>query len=366
MIYFDHASTTYTDKRVLDKMLPYFTEIFGNADSSHAAGRAAMKGVDEARDKIASLVGVKPKEIYFTAGGSEADSWAIKSCVESYKDKGRHIVVSAVEHHSVLSCAKQLENDGYEVTYIPVDEFGAVDLNKLSSSVREDTVLVAVMHANNEVGTIEDVKSVSEITHRRGAKFLCDCVQTAGRIPFPVEFADMISMSAHKFYGPKGVGALYIKSGTKISSLINGGEQERGKRGGTTNVAGVVGMAEALALCKTEERETARVRDYFESRIIKEIKDVKINGDVNNRLPGISNITFYGRKGESLLFSLDLNGVACSMGSACMAGSIEASHVLTAMGVSEKDALSSLRFSFGRDNTVDEVDKAVEILKKLT
>lgn len=302
MIYFDHASTTYTDKRVLKKMFPYYTEIFGNADSSHAAGRAAMKGVDEARDKIAYLAGVKPKEIYFTSGGSEANSWAIKSCAETYKDKGRHIVVSAIEHHSVLNCAKQLENGGYEVTYIPVDEKGRVDIERLFSSVRDDTILVAVMHANNEVGTVEDVKTISEIAHSRGAKFLCDCVQTAGRMPFPVGFADMISMSAHKFYGPKGVGALYIKSGTKISPLINGGEQERGERGGTTNVAGVVGMAEALALCEEERGETARVRDYFESRVIKEIKDVKINGDVNNRLPGISNITFYNRKGESLLF----------------------------------------------------------------
>lgn len=368
MIYFDHAATTPLDEEVFQKTIPYFTQNFGNPDSSHSFGRKAMAGVDFARDTTASLFGCKPNEIYFTSGGSEGNTWAIKSAVECYQEKGRHIVVSSIEHPSVLHCCKRLEERGVEVSYLPVDENGVVSVASLERVLRPDTVMVGVMIANNETGVLQDIPALSAAAKRRGALFFTDCVQYAGGHELPVQYADIISVSSHKFYGPKGAGALYIKNGTKISPLIFGGEQERGLRGGTTNVAGVYGMACALqkarAFAAENNRKIKLLRDYFEDRVAREIPDIRVNACGAERIENISNISFFGAEGTALLFRLDLKGIAASLGSACASGSLEPSHVLKAMGLSDRQASSSVRFSFGRENTFEEADFAVEALKE--
>ena len=367
MIYFDHAATTPLDEEVLQKMLPYFTQTFGNPDSAHAYGRRAMAGVDAARDEIAAILKVKPKEIYFTSGGSEGNTWAIRQTVKARG--GKHVIVGSTEHPSVLNCAGQLTEEGVDVTYLPVDENGVVSLSALEGALRKDTSLVAVMAGNNETGVLQPVEQISALLRPRGIHFHCDCVQTAGLYDLPVGIADSISVSAHKFYGPKGVGFLYLKSGTAIRPLVNGGEQERGLRGGTTNVPGVVGMAEAFSRAQRaregDKAHIAALRDTLEERLLKEIGNVRISSRGADRLAGISNVTFFGAQGTSLLFRLDRMGIAVSLGSACASGSIGASHVLTAMGMSEKDALSSVRFSFGRENTAAEVDQTVSALKEI-
>ena len=370
-IYLDHAATTGLDAAVLSKMAPYFSDIFGNANSQHSFGREAVRGVDEARDTIASLIGAKPNEIYFTSGGTEADNWAIRGAAHANRARGNHLIVSAVEHPAMLTTARELEKEGFEVTLAPVDEFGTVDVAKLEESIRPETVFIGVMAANNEIGTLQPLAEISEIAQKHKILFFTDAVQAAGAIPLDVNAprVDMMSISGHKFYGPKGVGALYIRSGVKTGKILTGGHQERGMRGGTTNVPGVVGMAEALRLAVAKLDENAAyissLRDRFIARVQKEIPFVKLNGHPKNRLPSNAYFSFRYVEGESLLFSLDLAGIAVSSGSACSSGSLEPSHVLLATGMSEGLAHGSLRFSFGRENTAEDVDYTVDKLKEI-
>ncbi len=369
-IYFDHAATTPVDKRVLDKMLPYFTEIFGNPNSQHEFGREAVKAVDQARDTIAKIIGAKPNEVYFTAGGTESDNWALRGIMKANENKGKHLVICPIEHAAMLTTAKSLEKDGYEVSCMKVDEYGFVDLKHLESIIRKDTVLVACMLANNEVGTIEPIKEIAKLAHEKGAFCFTDAVQAAGVIKTDVKElgVDLMSMSSHKIYGPKGVGALYVRNGVKIQNLIFGGHQERTKRGGTTNLAGVVGFAEAFRIAELEREDNfnyvSGLRDRFIDRVLAEIPFVKLNGPRENRLPANADFSFEFIEGESILFSLDLAGISVSSGSACSSGSLEPSHVLLALGLPEELAHGSIRFSFGKHNTIDEVDYAVETLKK--
>lgn len=371
-IYFDHAATTPVDPRVLEKMMPYFTEKFGNPNSQHFFGRETVSAVDDARDSIAACIGAKPSEIYFTSGGTEADNWALRGAAHAFAARGRHLIVSAVEHPAMISSAKELVKEGFDVTFAEVDEYGLVDLEKLEKAIRPDTIFVGVMTANNEVGTIQPVKEIAALCKARGIVFFTDAVQAAGAIPLDVKAlgADMLSFSAHKFYGPKGVGALYVRSGLRIGKLIAGGHQERSMRGGTTNVPAVVGMAQALRIaCAELEKNAAYVtslRDRFIKRVLAEIPYVKLNGHPEKRLPANANFSFRYIEGESLLFSLDLKDIAVSSGSACSSGSLEPSHVLLAMGLPEGLAHGSIRFSFGKDNTVEQVDYAVDALKEIT
>lgn len=370
-IYFDHAATTPVDPRVLEKMLPYFTEKFGNPNSQHWFGRQTVSAVDEARDTVARLVGAKSSEIYFTSGGTEADNWALRGAAYAMAHRGKHLIVSAVEHPAMITTAKELMKRGFEVTFAEVNEYGAVDLEKLERAIRPDTTFVGVMTANNEVGTLQPVKEIAALCKKKGVLFFTDAVQAAGALRLDVKElgADMLSFSAHKFYGPKGVGVLYIRSGLKIDKIVTGGHQERSMRGGTTNVPAVVGLAEALRLAVSESDENAAyvssLRDRFIRRVQREIPFVKLNGHPENRLPANANFSFRYVEGESLLFSLDLKGIAVSSGSACSSGSLEPSHVLLAMGLPEGLAHGSVRFSFGRHNTAEEVDYAVDALKEI-
>lgn len=370
-IYFDHAATTPVDPRVLEKMLPYFTEKFGNPNSQHWFGRQTVSAVDEARDTVARLIGAKSSEIYFTSGGTEADNWALRGAAYAMAHRGKHLIVSAVEHPAMITTAKELMKRGFEVTFAEVDEYGAVDLEKLERVIRPDTTFVGVMTANNEVGTVQPVKEIAALCKKKGVLFFTDAVQAAGALRLEVKElgADMLSFSAHKFYGPKGVGVLYIRSGLKIDKIVTGGHQERSMRGGTTNVPAVVGLAEALRLAVSELDENAAyvssLRDRFIRRVQREIPFVKLNGHPENRLPANANFSFRYVEGESLLFSLDLKGIAVSSGSACSSGSLEPSHVLLAMGLPEGLAHGSVRFSFGRHNTAEEVDYAVDALKEI-
>ncbi len=368
-IYFDHAATTPLDKRVFDKMKPYFFEVYGNANSQHLFGREAVKGVDEARDTIAKIINCKPSELYFTSGGTESDNWALRGVAKAYKDKGNHIIISPIEHAAMISTAKALAKEGFKVDFMKVDEYGLVDLEHLRSIITDNTIFVGLMLANNEVGTIEPVKEVAKIAHEHGAIAFTDAVQAAGVLNIDVKElgVDMMSMSSHKIYGPKGVGAIYIRNGLKIESILTGGHQERTKRGGTTNVPGVVGFAEAFRLAILDREKNNQyvtsLRDRFIERVIAEIPFVKLNGHREKRLPANADFSFEFIEGESILFSLDLAGIAVSSGSACSSGSLEPSHVLLALGVPEALAHGSIRFSFGKNNTVEEIDYAVDVLK---
>lgn len=368
-IYFDHAATTPVDKRVLEKMMPFFTDAFGNPNSQHAFGRESVKAVDEARDTIAKIINAKPNEVYFTSGGTEADNWALRGVARAYKDKGRHLIISPIEHAAMLSTAKALEKEGFEISFMKVDEFGVVDLEHLKSIVRKDTIFIGCMMANNEVGTIEPIKQIAEIAKSVGAFCFTDAVQAAGVLKIDVKElgVDLMSMSSHKIYGPKGVGALYIRNGLKVESILTGGHQERTKRGGTTNVPGVVGFAEAFKIADSEMEHNfnyvSSLRDRFIDRVLNEVPYVKLNGPRENRLPANADFSFEFIEGESILFSLDLAGIAVSSGSACSSGSLEPSHVLLALGLPEELAHGSIRFSFGKHNTVEEVDYAVQTIK---
>ncbi len=370
-IYLDHAATTALDPRVLEKMLPYFTMEYGNANSQHGYGRTAQKAVDEARDGIAKLIGAKPSEIYFTSGGTESDNWVLRGISSALKSKGKHIIISKIEHAAMLSTCKELEKEGFEVTYLDVDEEGFVDLAQLENSIREDTILISCMFANNEIGTIEPIEEIVKIAKKHKILVHTDAVQAMGAIDINVSKlgVDMMSFSAHKFNGPKGMGALYLKNGVPISRLISGGHQERTRRGGTTNVPAVVGFYEALRLTKLEMQKdneyVASLRDRFVKRVLEEIPNVKLNGakDTSKRLPSNADFSFEYIEGESILFSLDMDGIAVSSGSACSSGSLEPSHVLLAIGLSEEIAHGTIRFSFGKENTVEEVDYVVDTLK---
>ncbi len=365
MIYLDHAATTPLDKRVLEAMTPYFCEQFGNASSQHSLGRTAANAVTEARDFIARTVGCHADEIYFTSGGTEADNWALRGIYAATKG---HIVLSAIEHPAMINCAKQLQKEGANLTLVFPDKSGVVSAQSIEAAMRPDTVFVGVMSANNETGVLQPVKQIAALCAQRGVFFYSDCVQSAGVLPFDIENVGGIGFSAHKFYGPKGVGVLYLKRGTPIGRLIIGGMQERGMRGGTTPVANIVGCAKALELAVTDremkERYVALVRNRFEEKIFASLKGVTVNGTAP-RLPAHSNLCFEGCEGEQILMLADMLGIAISTGSACAAGAVTPSHVLTAMGLSEEQSRSSVRFSFGKDNTLYQAEQAAGIIIKI-
>lgn len=370
-VYFDHSATTSVKQEVVDKMLPFFTNNYGNASSQHFFGREAVAHVDNARDIIAKELNCKSGEIYFTSGGTEADNWAIKGIALANKNRGKHIMVSAIEHAAILESARQLEKYGFEVSYIPVDKDGRVDIDFIEKNIRDDTTLVAVMYVNNEVGTIQDVKRINEIAKSKKAYFLTDAVQATSSLKLDVKDlgCDLMTISAHKIGGPKGIGLLYVRSGVRIEKLLTGGHQERMMRGGTTNVPLIVGFAEAVrlnALSREENNVKVKaIRDHFVDRVLKEIPFVTLNGSVEHRVVSNANFSFEFIEGESILFSLDLNGIAVSSGSACSSGSLLPSHVLLAMGVKEELAHGSIRFSFGEENSIEEVDYAVDKLKEI-
>lgn len=363
MIYLDNAATTPVDDNVLSAMLPYLKEKFGNPQSQHAAGRAAANAVIAARDKIAEYFGCGPDEVYFVSGGTEAGNTALKG-VCAYHKKG-HIIVSAIEHPALLSAAADMEKQGFEVTRISPDNGGAVSPESVEKNIKENTIFCAVMAANNETGVVQPVEEIGKICRAHGVFYYADCVQTAGSGNPCVNDCDCLGISAHKFYGPKGIGALYLKNGSKISRLISGGMQERGFRGGTLNTAAVVGMAEAFSAARiNRERNNAYIgnlRDTFVKRVLSEIEGAHLNGN-GEILPSHANISFDGCDGENILFLLDLQGVCVSTGSACSAGAVNPSHVLTAMGLGAARAKSAVRFTFGKYNTLDEVEKTVVIL----
>ena len=367
-IYLDHAATTPLDNEILEKMLPYFTESFGNPNSHHATGRKAMSAVDNARDTLAELLNAKPNEIYFTSGGTEADNWALLGGAYAQRELGKtHVIISSIEHHAVLSAAERLKKEGFSVTYLPVNEGGMVEVNALKEALTEQTGIVAVMIANNETGALQDIKTLAQITHDNGSIFFADGVQAAPYIPLDVKAlgVDMLSLSAHKFYGPKGVGALYIKSGVKIWAHALGGEQERGLRGGTLNVPAIVGLTAAYVKNHAQLQEIEEKLQSLRALFLKELSTVGgiiVNGQ--NTLPAILNLRIEGVSNVDVLYKLDLCGVQAAAGSACASSSIQPSHVLTAMGLTEKQANESLRFSFGKHTTEEEILRATAILRE--
>lgn len=375
VMYFDHAATTAVNKRVLEEMIPYFNLEYGNPSALYSIGRKNKRAIENARMEVSKVLNCKPKEIYFTSCGSESDNLALKGIAKANKSKGKHIITSKIEHHAILNSCKCLEKEGYEITYLNVDSNGVVNLEELKSNIREDTILISIMFANNEIGTIEPIQEISNIAHDRNVIFHTDCVQAIGNIKVDVQKLgiDMLSLSAHKFYGPKGIGALYVKDGIEFDALINGGHQEKNKRAGTENVAEIVGLAKAIQLADENiidyNKKLIEFRNYFIYKIKENIKDIKINGDMKNRLSGNVNISFKGIDGEQLLFELDNKGICASTASACSSEESEPSHVLKAIGVTDEFINGSLRISFGDDNKKDDVDylikSLIEIVEKL-
>ena len=369
MIYMDNAATTKTAPEVVQAMLPYFSEHYGNPSAIYSLGSANKKAINEARRTIASVLGAKQEEIYFTAGGSEADNWALKAAAEACAGRGKHIITTKIEHHAILHSCKHLEKQGFEVTDLGVDQDGLVDIEELEAAIRPDTILISIMFANNEIGTIEPIGEIGAIARKHGILFHTDAVQAFGHLPIHVEelHIDMLSASGHKFNGPKGTGFLYIRTGVKMGSLLHGGAQERNRRAGTENVPGIVGLgaATARAAATMEERaakETA-VRDYLIRRIEAEIPYCRLNGHRTKRLPGNVNFSFRFVEGESVLIMLDMKGICGSSGSACTSGSLDPSHVLLAIGLEHEQAHGSLRLSLSEENTMEEADIVVEELK---
>lgn len=371
MIYLDNAATTKTAPEVLEAMLPYFTEYYGNASSIYKLGSESKKATIQARETIAETLGAEPNEIYFTGGGSESDNWALKATFEAYQNKGKHIITSKIEHHAILHTCEYLESRGAEITYLDVDEDGVVDLEQLKKAIRPDTILISVMYANNEIGTIEPIKEIGEIASQHGILFHTDAVQAYGQVPINVEecHIDMLSASGHKLNGPKGIGFLYINKKVKIRSFIHGGQQERGRRAGTENVLGIVGLAAAAKRAfRIMEEKTAKeieLRDYFISRIEKEIPYSKLNGHRTKRLPNNIHVGFEFIEGESMLIMLDMKGICGSSGSACTSGSLDPSHVLLAIGLPHEKAHGSLRLTLSEENTKEEMDIVADELIKI-
>lgn len=370
-IYMDNAATTRVKEEVLEAMLPYLKENYGNPSSVYSLGTRSKVALEDSRKVIADLLNANPREVFFTSGGSESDNWALKGIAYKYKDKGKHIITSKIEHHAILHTCEYLEKQGFEVTYLDVDEYGLIDLEDLKNSIREDTILISIMYANNEIGTIEPIKEIGEIAKEKDIFFHTDAVQAFGNIKIDVKELniDLLSISAHKINGPKGVGALYVKQGIKLDPLIIGGGQERSKRAGTENIAGIVGFAKAAELIyenlEEKNKKLIELRDYLISEVKKNIDYVRLNGHPTKRLPGNTNICFEFIEGESLLLSLDMLGIAGSSGSACTSGSLDPSHVLLAIGLSHEIAHGSLRLSLGEDNTKEEIDYVVENLKTI-
>lgn len=370
LIYMDNAATTPVHPEVYEAMKPYFSEVYSNPSAVYTFAGKAGRAVDEARRTIASVINAKPEEVYFTAGGSESDNWAIIGAAEGNCNKGKHIITTRIEHHAVLNTCKYLEKHGFEVTYLDVDKYGRVSPEDVENAIRPDTILISVMTANNEIGSIQPIEEIGGIAKDHGILFHTDAVQAMGHIQIDVEKMniDMLSASAHKLNGPKGVGLMYIRKGIAIPSFIHGGAQERGRRAGTLNVPGIVGFATAARMA--EESLTERnqyvtgLRDYFIDRVLGEIDGSRLNGDRINRLPNNVNLSFPGINGETLLIILDQNGICASSGSACSSGSLDPSHVLTAIGLSDQEAGSSLRFTLSEQNTRDDVDYTIDIIKK--
>ncbi len=370
-IYVDNAATTKPDERVVNEMLLYYTEYFGNPSSIYAEGAEAKRAVETAREKVAKAIVAEPREIYFTGSGTEADNWAIRSIAKAYIGKGNHIITSSVEHHAVLHTCQELEKEGYRVTYLPVDEYGRVSLDELEKAIDDETILVSVMFANNEIGTIMPIKQIGEICRQHGVIFHTDAVQAIGMVPIDVNELniDMLSMTAHKFHGPKGVGALYVRKGINLKPFITGGAQERGKRAATENVPAIVGMGKAIELATEnipdKQKKLSELRDYYIKRVLDTIPYSRLNGHPTERLAGNANISFQFIEGEGMLLRLDMKGISASSGSACTSGSLDPSHVLLAIGLKHEEAHGSLRVSFDESNTKEQADYIAESLKDI-
>lgn len=370
-VYLDHAATTYVKPEVFEAMKPYFSEHFGNASSIYSLGRDSKKAVEESREKVAKAIGAEPKEVYFTGSGSEADNWALKGIAAAYKKKGNHIITSAIEHPAIMSSCKYLEGEGFEVTYVPVDSDGLVSPEQIRNAIKENTILISIMFANNEIGTIQPIKEIGAIAKEKGVLFHTDAVQAVGNINIDVKDLnlDLLSLSSHKFYGPKGIGALYIKKGVKIASFIHGGQQERGKRASTENVPGIIGLGRAIELATENldeyNKKLIELREKTIEGLFAKVPYIRLNGHRHNRLPGNVNISFEFIEGESLLLMLDMKGVYGSSGSACSSGSLDPSHVLLAIGLPHEIAHGSLRLSFGDENTQEDVDYILEVIPQI-
>ena len=371
LIYLDNAATTRTAPEVVEAMVPYFSEHYGNPSSVYSLAGDSKKAITKSRETIAKALGAKSNEIYFTAGGSEADNWALKAAAEAYASKGNHIITTKIEHHAILHTCEYLEKRGFEVTYLNVDENGVVRLEELKKAIRPTTILISVMYANNEIGTIEPIKEIGEIAKEHGILFHTDAVQAFGQVPISVDeyHIDMLSSSGHKLNGPKGIGFLYIRTGLKLRSFIHGGAQERKRRAGTENVPGIVGYGKAVERAlDTLESRTAKerdLRDYLIKRVLAEVPFTRLNGHRTNRLPNNANFSFQFVEGESLLIMLDMEGICASSGSACTSGSLDPSHVLLAIGLPHEIAHGSLRLTLGEETTREEIDFVVETVKKI-
>ena len=371
LIYLDNAATTKTAKEVVDAMLPYFSEYYGNPSTIYGLGAKSKEAVTDAREAIAQSLGAQTNEIYFTAGGSESDNWALKATAEAYEGKGNHIITSKIEHHAILHTCEYLEKRGFEITYIGVDENGILKLDELRAAIRPDTILISVMFANNEIGTIQPIREIGEIAKEHGILFHTDAVQAYGQLPINVDeyHIDMLSASGHKLNGPKGIGFLYIRKGVKIRSFVHGGGQERSRRAGTENVPGIVGLGAAVKRAvRIMEEKTAKeiaLRDALIERISKEVPYCRLNGDRTRRLPNNVNFSFRFVEGESLLIMLDMEGICASSGSACTSGSLDPSHVLLAIGLPHEIAHGSLRLTLSEETTMEEIDTVVEAVKKI-
>ncbi|MCC4768686.1 cysteine desulfurase NifS [Methanosarcina sp. DH2] len=371
-VYMDHAATTFIKPEVVETMLPFLKEHFGNPSSLYSIGREGKEAVETAREKLAKALGADPDEIYFTSGGTESDNWAVKGTAFTRRKKGKHIITTPIEHHAVLYPCEYLETQGFDVTYLPVDTYGLVDPAKLEAAIREDTILISVMYANNEMGTIEPISEIGKVAREHDIPFHTDAVQAIGNIPLDLQGkdkdVDMLSLSAHKFYGPKGIGALYIREGTEIDNYMHGGAQERGRRAGTENVAGIAGMGKAieLATVKIEEhsKKIKKMRDRLMAGIL-EIPSCRLNGHPEKRLSGNLNFSFEYIEGESLLLMLDQMGICSSTGSACSSGSLDPSHVLSAIGVPPEIAQGSLRLTLGDANSEEDIDYVLEVLPEV-
>ncbi|WP_366922572.1 cysteine desulfurase NifS [Metallumcola ferriviriculae] len=370
-VYLDHSATTPVHPEVVDVINKYLTDVWGNPSSIHSFGREAKKGLEEAREKVASLMGADPKEIIFTSGGTEADNMAIIGSAHANEKKGKHIITSQVEHHAVLDAFKHLEKNGFEVTYLPVDEEGLVSVAEVERAIREDTTFISIMHVNNEIGTIQPVEEIGAITREKGIIFHVDAVQSYGKIPVDVKQmnVDLLTASSHKIYGPKGAGCLYIRKGVKVPSFTLGGGQEKKRRPGTENMPGIVGFGKAAEIAardyEGEMKRLSGLRDKLVTGIEERIPDIRINGHRTKRLPGNANISFRFIEGESLLLSLDMKGIAASSGSACTSGSLDPSHVLLAIGLSHEIAHGSLRMTLGGSNTQEDIDYVLEVLPEI-
>lgn len=370
-IYLDHSATTPVAPEVVEAMLPFFTGNFGNASSIHAFGQDAKVALEDARRQVARLIGAEPAEVVFTSGGTEADNWAIKGAAYTFEGRKNHIITSAVEHHAVLYACKYLEQRGFEVTYLPVDEYGMVSPQQVAEAIRDDTFLVSIMHANNEIGTLNPIREIGAITHERGVLLHTDAIQSIGKIPVHVKEMniDLLSLSGHKIYGPKGIGALYMRQGIQIEKYFHGGSHERDRRAGTENVPGAVGLGKATEIAQNRmEEDIAKLRELREqlyAQITQAIPEVHRNGHPEKSLPGLLNLSFPGAASDSLLLSLDLKGIAVSNGSACTSGVVEPSHVLKALRLPKSLANSAIRFSFGRDNTSEQMEMVVEALQEI-